>query len=395
MNRLRDFYEFVRQGDFLLLLLCCAASIYGIILISSASSYQGNLRYVAVQAAALVIGIILYFLFSRTDIEAATEKWKWMLIFNVVFIASLAVLGTDAGTGNKSWIRFNFLPIGIQPAEIVKITFILLLARQMSELQNEGISKTGSIARLLLHLGFMCGLIMGVSGDAGMVVVYVFIFFAMAFAAGVKLRWFLIGGGGVAGIFALLWSFTPLIKDYWKNRILIIFNHSLDPLGIGWQQERSVLAIGSGQLTGQGLFRGIQTQSTYESSLPARHTDFIFSAAGEELGMVGCILIILILSAIILRCIFVALNAPTPITSLTCIGFAGMLLCQTIMNIGMCLYLFPVVGLTLPFFSYGGSSLITLFAAMGMVSGVKMRSLPSWLRDHGEKNFLKKPKTNS
>lgn len=395
MNRVKDVYGFIRQGDFLLLLLCCVSSLFGILLIASASAYRGSGRYVSVQVVALIIGIVLYFLFSRTDIEALTEKWKWILIFNVVFILLLAVVGSEGGSGNKSWIRFSFLPMGIQPAEVVKITFTLLLARQMAELQKEGISKIGSIVRLLAHLGLMCGLIMAVSGDAGMVVVYAFIFVVMAFAAGVKLRWFLLGGGAVGGGFALLWFFTPLIKAYWKNRILILFNHSIDPLGIGWQQERSILAIGSGQLTGQGLFHGIQTQSAYESALPARHTDFIFSVAGEELGMVGCILIMVLLTAIILRCIYVSLSAPTPITSLTCVGFAGMLLCQTVLNIGMCLYLAPVVGLTLPFFSYGGSSIITLFAAMGMVSGVKMRSLPSWLRDRKDTKYPKPPDLNA
>ncbi|MGI6498445.1 MAG: FtsW/RodA/SpoVE family cell cycle protein [Oscillospiraceae bacterium] len=374
----------IRQGDFVLLALCIIASLYGIVLVASASNYRDSTRYVLIQSAALAIGVVLYLLCSKIDIQILTEKWAWILFLNVLLIVSLVFLGVDGGSGNRSWIRFSLLPIGIQPAEVAKITFTLLLARQLAAMQKGAISKLSSVAKLLLHVGLMCGLIMVASGDAGMVVVYGFLFLVMAFVAGVKLRWFALGIGVASGAFLFLWYQTPLIKGYWKNRIRVLFDHSLDPLGIGWQQERSVLAIGSGQLRGQGLFHGLQTQSPYESALPARHTDFIFSVAGEELGIIGCALIILLLSAIILRCVFIGLKASYTIDAFTAFGFAGMLFCQTLLNIGMCLYLTPVVGLTLPFFSYGGSSIITLFAAMGLVSGIKARSLPSWLQDRGE-----------
>ena len=148
----------------------------------------------------------------------------------------------------------------------------------------------------------------------------------------------------------------------------------------GWHQGRSIIAFGSGGWFGQGLFHGTQTQSD-SNSLPARHTDFIFSVAGEELGYIGCIAIIVLLVAIILRCLVVARQAKTPMGALICVGFAAMLGFQMLENIGMCIFVMPVIGLTLPFFSYGGSSLLTVFAAMGIVSGVKMRSLPEWLRD--------------
>ncbi|MBQ1351767.1 MAG: FtsW/RodA/SpoVE family cell cycle protein [Oscillospiraceae bacterium] len=369
------------RGDILLLVLCIVASIYGLVLIASASNYRNNFRFLIIQSVALVLGVLLYLLCSKIDIQLLTEKWVWILILNVLLICSLIFLGVDGGSGNKSWIRFSGLPIGIQPAEIAKVTFALLLARQMTAMKKGNISKFSSILKLLLHLGFMCGLILVVSGDAGMTLAYIFLFLVMAFSAGVKLRWFLLGGGASAAGFLFLWYRTSFIKEYWKNRIRILFDHSLDPLGIGWQQERSVLAIGSGRITGQGLFHGLQTQSASESALPARHTDFIFSVAGEELGIIGCFLILLLLFLIILRCISIARKAATPIDALTAFGLAGMLCFQTILNVGMCLYLAPVVGLTLPFFSYGGTSLITMFAAMGFVSGVKARSLPSWLQD--------------
>ena len=167
---------------------------------------------------------------------------------------------------------------------------------------------------------------------------------------------------------------------YFIKRIRVIFDHSFEPLGVGLQQTRSVLAIGSGQIFGKGYLQGPMTHST-TGALPARHTDFIFAVCGEELGMVGCLILLLLLSLIILRCIWVARNANSPFHAYVAMGMAGMLLIQVAANVGMCLFVFPVMGLTLPFFSYGGSSIITLYAAMGVVSSVKARALPSWLRD--------------
>ena len=146
--------------------------------------------------------------------------------------------------------------------------------------------------------------------------------------------------------------------------------------------ETSVIAIalGGGRIFGQGLFRGTQTQSEAASSLPHRHTDFIFSVIGEELGLVGCLLTLALLTAIILRCLYVARHAKTRLEGYACIGVASVIIFQVIINVGMCLFVMPVIGLTLPFISYGGSSLVMLFACMGLVSGVHGRAKPDWLR---------------
>ena len=141
-----------------------------------------------------------------------------------------------------------------------------------------------------------------------------------------------------------------------------------------WQANQSKIAIASGKLFGQGLFNGAQTQS---GAVPQQHTDFIFSVAGEELGLIGCLIIILLLILIICRCIYVGIKANDTQNGLICIGIAAMLIFQTFENIGMCIGLTPVIGLTLPFFSYGGSSILTLYAAMGIVSGIKMRPKPN------------------
>lgn len=372
--------EFFRKGDVLLLSLCLAASILGMMLIFSATRYSASLHSaVCKQAFATALGVIGYMVLSFVDVELIIDRlWKALIAFNILFLLILIPFGNDGGTGNKSWIELPLVPFNIQPAEIVKLSFVLLLAAQFSFLQDRGLNRPSSIAQAAGHTLFLCALICVVSGDMGMALVYLFIFVVMAWAAGVKLRWFVLGGAAAGALGYLAW---PHLPQYIQMRILVVFDHSLDPLDKGFHQSRSILAIGSGQLAGQGYLNGTQTQSAASSALPARHTDFIFSVAGEELGLVGCLIIIVLLLAIILRCVWVSRTARSPICAYIAMGYAGMLMIQTLLNIGMCLFVSPVVGLTLPFISYGGSSILTLYAAMGIVSGIKMRSLPSWLRD--------------
>ena len=199
--------------------------------------------------------------------------------------------------GNRAWLGIRGFPANIQPAEIVKLTFILVLSKQLVWVKEHwGLRSLRSVAFLGGHLLLMVGLYYAISSDMGSALVYAFVFAAMAFVAGVAARWFVIAllGGGAA--FYLLWELDK-IPDYMKERFMVVFDHSLDPLGAGWQQTRSLLALGGGKLTGQGLFHGIQTQGEYSGSLPFRYTDFIFSAIGEELGMLGCLAVLILLTA--------------------------------------------------------------------------------------------------
>ena len=380
--------EFFRKGDLLLLSLCLAASGFGLVLIFSATRYIGGYRNIIIQALAICLGVAVYILLSSVDIELFTEKsWKWMLAFNVVINGLiLTPLGYEAG-GNRSWLSIPGIPVNLQPGEIAKLTFVLLLAWQITRLQERGISRPSSVFQIAGHTLVMFGIIAVTSGDFGMGLTYLFIFVIMAWAGGVKKRWFLLAAVVCVVGAVVIW---PRISHmYFAQRFAVVIDHLLgnpDTLyeqtqGAGWQQTRSILAIGSGGLTGMGYLNGVQTQSLYKQSLPARETDEIFAVCGEEFGLVGCVLLLLLLGAIILRCIWVARRACSPRSALIAMGYAGMLLAQVGVNVGMCLYVFPVVGLTLPFISYGGSSIVTMFAAMGVVSGIKMRSLPSWLRD--------------
>ena len=383
--------EFIRKGDLILLSLCLAASGFGLLLIYSATRYQDNNKAILVQLIGILLGVIAYFVITFLDLQLFTEKnWGFLLGFSVVFILLLLTpFGKSVG-GNLNWLTLDPIiedfPINIQPNEVVKIPFILILAMQLSNLQAKGdVSSISSVAQFGGFTLFMLALIAAVCGDMGMCVIYMMIFVIMAWSAGVKLRWFILVGGGIVAAVVIAWFFilpeTSLWTDYRIMRFRVVFDHELDPMDKGFQQTRSILALGSGKLLGQGYMKGLQTQSPIESALPARHTDFIFSVCGEELGMVGCVVLLLLLSAIVVRCIWIAHQASTPFYAYVCMGMAGMLLFQIIFNVGMCLYVLPVMGLTLPFFSYGGTSVMTLFACMGIVSSVKAKTLPSWLRN--------------
>ena len=381
LRRIRElFSDVARQADLVLLALCGIASLFGIVMIYSATHYMNTSRLVLVQAASLAIGVALYLLVSQVDLNELAKYWKWIFLVGLGFILLLATpLGIEGGTGNKAWLDFPFLPVNVQPAEIVKVTFIIVLAKQLAWLkENRDLKSLRSMAVLVLHFGVLFAAYYKISADMGSALVFLFIFASMCFVAGVALRWFLIGGGAAALLFYAMWDLN-LMNNYMKNRFIVLFDHSYDPLNTGWQQTRSLLALGGGKIFGQGYLQGVQSQSE-AYNLPNRHTDFIFSVIGEELGLVGCVLTLALLTAIVLRCVYVARRAKTRLEGYVCIGVAGVIIFQVIVNVGMCLFVMPVIGLTLPFISYGGSSLVMTFVLMGLVSGVHGRAEPDWLR---------------
>ncbi len=367
--------DFFKTADMFLLTICLLLSAIGMVLIySSTRSYETN-SYIYVQLASIIIGMVLFVILSIIDIDIITQKWPVLLAFNVLIIAALFLWGEEGGTGNRSWFRFG--GIGIQPTELVKITFTLLFAKQMSFLHNSnrGISSPISMAQLVIHLLFMFALIIITSADLGSALIFIAIFIVMCFAGGVRIIWFLIGIGAVAAISPFAWN--NFLSDYQKARILApYFPETVDPTGLGitWQVNHSKIALASGGFWGQGFMQGSQSQS---DALFAKHTDFIFSVAGEEFGAVGCIVIIALLLTAIIRCIYIGLKSNNYMNTVICCGMAAMLGFQTFENIGMCLGLTPVIGLTIPFVSYGGSSIISCFAAIGIVSGIRIRPNPT------------------
>ncbi len=384
----RSVREFFKKGDVALLILCVIASLVGLVLIYSATRYwPENYGDCAMkQALFMCLGIAAYVAITFIDVEFLLEKWwKVILVLGVLLILLIKPFGIEDDTGNRSWVRFPGIPIGFQPGEFAKLVYIMVLARLLNHERELGVSRVTAIAKYLLLTGLLAGLLAVLSHDWGIVLMYLLLFVIMAWVSGVNKWWFIGAGVPLAGGAVLLWRYVlPLTRwwtDYRVMRLRVVFDHGLDPKGKGWQQSQSILAIGSGELTGMGFGKGRIAQSAFESRLPARHTDFIFSVCGEEFGMVGCCAVLLLLLAIILRCVWVSRRAKSHMSAYIAMGIAGMLMVQTILNVGMCLYVMPVIGLTLPFISYGGSSTLTLFIAMGIVSSIKMRPMPSWLKD--------------
>ena len=368
---LKQVQESLRKGDLILLLMCLIVTTFGCLMISSATQVYGSgARYVIIQIPAALIGVFVFAIISSVDAEFFSEHRTVLVLFNMFLLALLIPFGTDNGTGNKSWLNIPLLPVDIQPAEICKITYVLIMASVMNANQNR-LSTIPSVFQMVFHLALIVGVNMILSHDAGVSLIFVFIFIGMAFAGGVSILWFLIAGGALA--VALPFIYEYIMGDYQRLRIQVLFDPSLDPLGTGarYHTMRSLRSLTGGGVTGQGLFQGNRTNTF--GALYAQHTDYIFSAIGEELGYVGCFLVIAALVCIIARCIWVGNRSQDYMRRLICYGVASAVIFQIIVNVGMCIGVMPVIGLTLPFISYGGSSLVSLYAMMGLVSGVYAR----------------------
>lgn len=364
--------EIFKKGDMILLALCAVASVFGIVMIYAATYVEGNTRMIIIQTASLFAGIVVYLGMTALDIDILAGQRTILFLFNAIFIAMLLVWGIEGSTGNRSWLHFSFLPFNIQPAEVCKLTYIVILAKTMSIHRNR-VSSLRCVSNITLNMLFIVGEIVVISKDMGVALIFVFIFLVMAYAGGVSGWWFLGGAGAFAAVSPYLWS--HILRNDQKNRILAIIDPSIDPTGEGvlWQTNKNLEALRNGGLSGQGLFHGDLTNA---GTLPARHTDSIFCSIGEQLGLIGCLVVLLLLLALVARCIYVGMKSPDYMNRLICIGIASMFLFQILINIGVCLGLFPVIGLALPFFSYGGSSLMTSFMAAGIVSGIRMRPAP-------------------
>ena len=369
----QELRDFPKKGDMILLLLCLITSAFGCVAIASATSAEkfgdSNLKYIIIQLAATLLGVIAYALVSSIDIDAMSERRSWLVAFNCVLLLLLIPFGTDNNTGNRSWLDIPGVPVMIQPAEICKISYVVIMASVMNAHQNR-ISSFPSVMHMALHLGILFGLNMVLSKDAGVSLIFVFIFIGMAFGGGVSLGWFALAIGAIAIAFPVIF---PYLGEHQQNRIKILFDETIDPQGINerYHYMMNLKSLTGGGLTGQGLFNGNRTQG---GNLFAQHTDYIFSSMGEELGFFGCVMIMLLELGIIARCIMVGMKCPDYMRRIICFGAASALTFQVMINIGMCIGVMPVIGLTLPFFSYGGTSLVMLLLEMGIVLSISRNS---------------------
>ena len=368
--------EFFQRADIFLLVICILCSIFGITMIERAVTgmYEGGwnmsvpAKYLAVQIASMILGIIAFVLFTVIDVDLVARQWKLLMLVDLVLLVALVLFGEDDGTGNSAWIRFA--GIGVQPSEIIKVIYIIVAARQMTYLKEyKDINSFFSVVQMAAHFMLVFGSIVVVSSDLGSASIILGIFIVMFFALGVRLYWFAAGGAAVAAAIPLLWNY--FLKDYQKQRLIAPYDSSIDPdgWGITWQTTQSKMTLASGRLT------GVEEGHT-PSVFTGKHTDFIFSCVGENLGMIGCIVVIILLLIIIIHCVRIGLKSGRTFDMLVCIGVAAAVTFQTFINIGMNIGITPVIGITLPFFSYGGSSMVTMFAAMGLVSGIKYKLKP-------------------
>ena len=368
--------QFFQRADIFLLVICTVCAIFGILMVDKAVvgmsaggwDMSAPSKYIAVQTFSMFLGIGAFVIFTIIDADILGSQWKLLCVVNVLLLVALIIFGQDDGTGNKSWIRFA--GIGIQPSEVIKVLYIIVAAKQMTWLkEHRDIDSFLSIVEMAGHFVIVFGMIIVVSSDLGSATIIMFIFLTMFFVLGVKLYWFALGGAAVAAAVPLLWNF--FLKDYQKKRLIAPYDPSIDPdgWGITWQTTQSKLTLASGRLTGV-------EEGHRATVFTGKHTDFIFSCVGENLGMIGCIVVIILLVIIMVHIVRVGLRSGRLFDMLICIGVAAAMAFQTFINIGMCIGITPVIGITLPFFSYGGSSMVTMYGAMGLVSGVKYKLKP-------------------
>lgn len=364
---LKSIKDFFVHTDCILWLLTLTATVYSILLILSLQR-AGDYNYLLTQGAAIFIGIGAAAVLALLDYGFLLKYW-WIAAITAIALAGLVfVFGIQvAGTDDTAWIR---LPGGftVQPSEFIKICFIITFTKHLQHLQEHNkIKSFPGVCTLVFH-ALIPIMLIHMQGDDGTVLIFAFIFLVMTFTAGVQLRYYIaLGIGLIVGI-PLIWNFV--LNDEHRNRILALFDLDGNAMtNYGWQQYQGKVSIASGQLSGKGLFNGARVGY---GIVPEQQNDFIFTVAGEELGFIGCMLILLILLGILIRIMVNAMKSKDICGSFLCYGIFAMIASQTIVNIGMVLGFIPVVGITLPFFSTGGSSVLSMFMCLGIVQSVVM-----------------------
>lgn len=341
-------------------------SVYGLLIVASIS--REGFNYFTVQSISVSIGLIGAIILQTLDYRLIAKASKWIGVACIILIVYTLFAGVtvegSSGVNAKAWIK---LPGGItfQPSELVKIGFIITFASHLSNLKkSDSLNKPKNIMLIGLHV-LVPVVLTHLQGDDGAAIIFLCIALVMAFMAGIKLRYFFIMVILGALMAPIAWNFV--LADYQKQRILSQINPEADPLNMGYQQIQGKLSIGSGGMFGTGLFRGPRVAN---GVVPIQESDFIFSAAGEELGFIGCVMILILLMALILRIGYIAKKSKDTTGTLICFGFMGLIASQMVFNLGMCLSLLPVMGVTLPFFSVGGSSAACLYLGIGLIQNI-------------------------
>ena len=356
----------LKKIDKVLLIDILLLLVFGLIMIYSASSiwasykFNDSFHYVKLQLLFMIVGLVIVKIVSKISYKTYYDKSN--LILGICFILLILVLIPGIGkirNGSRSW--FGIGPFGIQPSEFAKLGLIIFTSKYLSKSNKFLKSYKNGVFPILGILLVFFGLIM-LQPDLGTGMVLVVTIVSLLFIAGVNMKFF-IGGGllGIIGIIVLI-----IIAPYRMDRITSFINPWKDPLGTGFQIIQSLYAIGPGGLLGRGYLNSIQKQFY----LPEPQTDFIFSIIAEEFGIVGAFIVVILFVIFLIRGINIALKSKDSFSKYLAFGMTFQIIFQAIMNLMVVVGLIPVTGVTLPFLSYGGSSLLISMICVGILLNI-------------------------
>jgi rod shape determining protein RodA len=362
--------------DWLLILAVAGLLVVGTLLVWSATVNRETLTggdptaFLKKQLVNIAIGVVLGVMITATD-----HRWVRILA-PLVYVASVAglVLVLAMGTivnGSRSWLMVGGM--SIQPAEFAKLAVVIGMALLVAE-RTEGSWKQREVRHLdvlgMLLIAAVPAVLILLQPDLGTMLVLAATVFGVVAISGAPRRWLVALTGGAVGA-AVLAVQAGVLKDYQVDRFMAFTNPGLDPRGAGYNTEQARIAIGNGGIFGQGLFDGSQTKAGF---VPEQHTDFIFTVAGEELGLVGSAMLIALLGVVMWRALTIAMRADDLFGRLAAGGIACWFGFQAFQNIGMCLGIMPVTGVPLPLVSYGGSSMFAGLMAVGLLQNIHLRT---------------------
>ncbi len=365
----------IKETDWVLYLLCILASIYGVLMVYSATYRLKGDSLIAsdciMTVVGSVLGIGLCFVVSHIDFEILMRLAPIIAGVSVLLMCSLFIFGESPSGRDDAicWLYFRIgsRKISFQPSELVKIGFVITFSTHIDAVKDN-INSIKNIILLCVHGMIPIGLVI-LTGDLGSALVFIFIFVIMMFLGGVQLRYFAIAV--VAAVIALPVLWIKFFSQFQKDRLLAVYYPAAlsddSYAKIIYQQARGLRTIGSGMFFGQGFLKGTLTQSGY---VPINESDMIFTVVGEELGFIGCILLLALLAAIVIRLFHNGQKSGNPGGYLICTGIATMIAAQTIINVGVNLVLLPCIGITLPFMSAGGSSSLCVYIGIGVALSV-------------------------
>jgi rod shape determining protein RodA len=361
---MRRFLSF-RDFDWALLamvLLLCTLSVFEIYSATMHTKYSG---FYSKQILWIAAGLVAMFLFAKIDYHMLLDWVPWA--YGVCLVALLAVLAVGQKVlGARRWIKLG--PMHFQPSEWVKLILILAVARYFANLGGRSLTWK-DIFKAFALVGLPLLLVLK-QPDLGTSLTYTPILVAGLFLGGINFRQALILFTAAILLVGGVWTSGKLLKPYQKARLTSFLNPDNDPKGTGYQIRQSLIAVGSGGVWGKGAAKGTQTQGDF---LPIPHADFIFAAFSEEHGFLGAIFVLLLYFSILMRLIQNAQTAADLSGSLIIMGVVAVLTFQIAVNVGMVIGFMPVTGIPLPLMSYGGSSVLFTFLALGAAMNVRMR----------------------